>query len=260
MLKILPNCFISGRGVSLRSVLQQCVPLAARDPRIFIEALNNSCNIVLESNVLHPSATPKATVTLKEQPRAGQTGSQLPVSPVKAPGTNGGEEKGKDETPSAGKQTSVPQQNQATDNTEHVAAGTTPAAVKPPRKVPGSFAEVVNCLIDVLLQYNALPDDLNRPKKPSKAVAASTVDTTVQGGGSTEQPVASEDRSGGGDQANAPEDEDSLDVLTTGQRNVALQCFILKLLADFTLRYQNCVAVLLRRDAELAGLINKEVR
>lgn len=37
---------------------------------------------------------------------------------------------------------------------------------------------------------------------------------------------------------------------------MAVQCFALKLLSDFTLMYQNCVGVLLKRDSDL---IHKEV-
>lgn len=33
---------------------------------------------------------------------------------------------------------------------------------------------------------------------------------------------------------------------------MAVQCFALRLLADFTLMYQNCVGVLLKRDTDLA--------
>mgnify|MGYP006983477284 FL=1 len=40
-------------------------------------------------------------------------------------------------------------------------------------------------------------------------------------------------------------------------KEVAVQCFALRLLADFTLMYQHCVGVLLKRDTDLA---TKEVR
>lgn len=40
--------------------------------------------------------------------------------------------------------------------------------------------------------------------------------------------------------------------LTAAQRDVAVQCFALRLLSDFTLMYQHCVGVLLKRDTDLA--------
>jgi hypothetical protein len=46
-------------------------------------------------------------------------------------------------------------------------------------------------------------------------------------------------------------------VLSAEGREVAVQCFALRLLADFTLMYQHCVGVLLKRDTDLA---TKEVR
>lgn len=44
----------------------------------------------------------------------------------------------------------------------------------------------------------------------------------------------------------------SLQPLTPAQRDVAVQCFVLRLLSDFTLMYQHCVGVLLKRDTDIA--------
>ena len=46
-------------------------------------------------------------------------------------------------------------------------------------------------------------------------------------------------------------------LLTPGQRDTAVQCFALRVLSDFSLMYQNCVGVLLKRDTDLA---TKKVR
>jgi hypothetical protein len=44
-----------------------------------------------------------------------------------------------------------------------------------------------------------------------------------------------------------------LQPLTPGQKEVAVQCFALRLLSDFTLMYQHCVGVLLKRDTDLGA-------
>ncbi|BDA45426.1 probable E3 ubiquitin-protein ligase HUWE1 [Coccomyxa sp. Obi] len=134
------------------------------------------------------------------------------------------------------------------------------------KKVPSSFVEVIDTLVDLLLRYEG-PYTPPKPKDTTPAAAAMDTDAAAAPAaaaesaapamaGAHEAPRASARER----MSNAAEDvlrrarSDPLppakQVLKQEEKDMTVQCIALKMLTDFTLMYNACVGVLLKRDAE----------
>ncbi|KAL4856977.1 E3 ubiquitin-protein ligase UPL1 [Chlorella vulgaris] len=140
-------------------------------------------------------------------------------------------------------------------------------AGKSAKKVPPSFLEVIDCLVDVLLRYNEPPAELEAQGKDSGNAAqpstrAGDVHVVANDDGTVDlvpsaaaAAAAAQKKLADEQEAQKASREQNLCLhvlpLTPGQKEVAVQCFALRLLSDFTLMYQHCVGVLLKRDTDL---------
>ncbi|KAI3425184.1 hypothetical protein D9Q98_008953 [Chlorella vulgaris] len=130
-------------------------------------------------------------------------------------------------------------------------------AGKSAKKVPPSFLEVIDCLVDVLLRYNEPPAELEAQGKDSGSAAqpsarAGDVHVVANDDGTVDL-VPSAAAAAAAAQKKLAEEQEAQKPLTPGQKEVAVQCFALRLLSDFTLMYQHCVGVLLKRDTDLGA-------
>ncbi|CAL8470976.1 g10518 [Coccomyxa elongata] len=138
------------------------------------------------------------------------------------------------------------------------------------KKVPSSFVEVIDTLVDLLLRYEG-PCTQTKPKDTTPAAAAMDTDaaaaaaeSAAPAAGSAAPAVAGVHEAPRASAAerlnNAADDVDrrtrsdplppAKQVLKQEEKDMMVQCIALKMLTDFTLMYNACVGVLLKRDAE----------
>jgi hypothetical protein len=124
--------------------------------------------------------------------------------------------------------------------------------------VPPSFLDVIDCLVDVLLRYHGPPSEEGKDGaqsgtaggaagvvRPGEVHVVSNPDGTID-----LLPTATAAAEAA--KKKAAEEAERGKPLSAPQKEVAVQCFALKLLSDFTLMYQHCVGVLLKRDTDLS--------
>lgn len=142
------------------------------------------------------------------------------------------------------------------------------SASKSSRKlVPGSFVEVVDALLDVVLSYNGAPevdkqqsgaDQQQQQQQKEAATAAMELDAAAGMGAAaaaadpSAAPAPAPATAAGSSGADLPPLPADLLLrkLTPQSREVGIQAMVLRLLTDYCLLFNNSVGLLLKRDSE----------
>jgi hypothetical protein len=272
--------------------------LVNREPAVFLQAVARTCT--LESSrgeTMVRLKTPKeqqqplqqqgaaaaaAAAASRDASAGGAAGSEqaptepaaagaaaaaaAPVTPAGAPRTSG---TGGGEPAAAGSIT--PRAGDARDSSAGgaAAAGAKSASKSSRKLVPGSFVEVIDALLDVVLGYQGAPKQQQQQQQQGDAAgstamelditagAAATADAVAVGTAAAEQQQpapassAAPAAAAASSQDVAPLPADLLlRKLSPLSREVGIQAMVLRLLADYCLLFNNSVGLLLKRDSE----------
>ena len=221
-------------SMPMRTFFASLAPVAARNPKIFLQAVNSLCELS-QSTTLAGSQRPSIRLKVEGNlnPRERKPKSAFDVetkvdgkadvdSPLTVTKTPTEQTKTKEQ----------PQTSQPRSVNKHGI-----------RKIPTYMVEVIDALLEVLLRYkghrqydenmkveNMHSDSLVNSQQENRADGHSSRDTNRHNNHSGEIQ---------GDV-----------ILTSDQVETIRQVFVLRLLGDLTLKYQQCIGVLLKRDSD----------
>jgi hypothetical protein len=272
--------------------------LVNREPAVFLQAVARTCT--LESGrgeTMVRLKTPKEQQQQPQQPQqqqggaasrdataAAAAGEQAPAEPSAAGSSSAAaaaaqtpavavRPAGAADSAAAGGNV-TPRAGDARDSSAGGAAAVgVKSAAKASRKlVPGSFVEVIDALLDVVLSYQGVPTQQQQQQQRDAAGStAMELDTAAGAGTAAAAPAADQQQPSGAaatpaaaaapapaaaaaaasgqDVAPLPADL-LLRKLSPLSREVGIQAMVLRLLADYCLLFSNSVGLLLKRDSE----------
>ncbi|KAK9833876.1 hypothetical protein WJX74_008569 [Apatococcus lobatus] len=261
----------------LHSFLQTLTPVLARDPTIFVNAMAATCKLEeAQSNLL---GSGRVMVTLKSPikaaqppapagPSGGEQGAQQPKTPLPAAQTP----QPAGPPPDTGivrRPSSLGGSNRGTPKAGERATPFKASAMKPGKKlVPASFAEVIDSLLDALQSYKdpaASQPEANQPDSQAGPSSMET-DSPAQLTASNAPAVSPAENGNAGSagpsaQAALAETAAAEEAKTKAKRKAAnrieqsrvRQCIFFKMLTEFTLKYGNCIGVLLKADTSASS-------